>query len=490
MARDVFNVELGLGIDAENGSNLVMLLSGTAVPDGTSGQQSNAPIGSLYIRSGTGELYQKIANAGAPADYELNGASGATIGTWRGEKIRAVTSENVGNGVRDLTASPFTDDDGTTLAATDFNVGEFIIDNSAATPVLREVTAVSSPNITLSNPVSAAALSEGDTFVAVNYLPDSPGDQEGQAIVTYNGTVMVKIGDVDWNFADGIQMAAGYSAASGDVTASDTVQSAIEKIDGNNDDQDTLLGTSQGDTDLGTFTGVTIPDSSTVKGALQSLETAHEEVDQNVDDLITLSGMPENSTDLGTFTGSIISDNTTVKNALQELESKDEAQDLIITEIDGNVDDLITLSGVAENSTNLGAFTGFGTILFTATETVKSAFQAIADFLGNLRSVEQTAVTAAVTLDEVPVASVMACKWLVTAFEEAATGNRVAREVYAINDGTSTDETVYAKIKLGTVTGSFLTLTTDVSGGNMRLRASSSTAGLTVRARRIAVEDI
>lgn len=38
----------------------------------------------------------------------------------------------------------------------------------------------------------------------------------------------------------------------------------------------TTQGTSDGDTDLGTFTGTTIPDSSSVKGALQSLETAHE----------------------------------------------------------------------------------------------------------------------------------------------------------------------------------------------------------------------
>jgi len=40
----------------------------------------------------------------------------------------------------------------------------------------------------------------------------------------------------------------------------------------------TLSGTSLGDTDLGTFTGTTIPDASTVKAALQSLETAVEAI--------------------------------------------------------------------------------------------------------------------------------------------------------------------------------------------------------------------
>jgi hypothetical protein len=50
------------------------------------------------------------------------------------------------------------------------------------------------------------------------------------------------------------------------------------------------------------------------------------EIDQNVDDLITLSGVAENATDLGTFTGSTITDNSTVKTALQELETEVEAK--------------------------------------------------------------------------------------------------------------------------------------------------------------------
>jgi len=482
MSRNLFDVELGLKISEENSENGVMVLAGTAVPDGTSGKQGDAEIGSIYIRRGTGELYQKVTNISAASDYVLIG--GASVGKFRAELVRAVTGDTITPGARNLSTTPFTDDEGTQLAAGDFAVGEYVIGNS----VIYEVTDVSAPSITLSSVPGYLDLAEGDTFVAHNYLPDSPAGQEGKALVTYNGTQIVKLSDIDWNFADGISLAAGYTAGSGDISASDTVQSAIQKLDGNNDNQDTLLGTSQGATDLGTFAGATISDNTTVKGALGELESAHEEVDANVNDLITLSGMPENSTDLGTFTGSVISDNTTVKNALQQLESKDETQDGIITEIDANVDDLITLSGVAENSTNLGAFTGFGTILFTATETVKSALQAVATFLGSLRSTEVTGVTAAATVDEVPVATIQACKWLVTAFEEATPANKKSFEVFAMNDGTNTDDTVYAKLKLG---ASFdVTLSTDVSGGNMRLRASSGTAGVTVRARRIAVEDV
>jgi len=45
------------------------------------------------------------------------------------------------------------------------------------------------------------------------------------------------------------------------------------------------------------------------------------ELTSNQDDLITLSGVPENSSDLGTFSGSVIGDNVTVKTALSQLES-------------------------------------------------------------------------------------------------------------------------------------------------------------------------
>lgn len=41
----------------------------------------------------------------------------------------------------------------------------------------------------------------------------------------------------------------------------------------------------------------------------------------DVSDLVTLTGVPVNSTDLGTFTGSIITNNDTIKEALQELET-------------------------------------------------------------------------------------------------------------------------------------------------------------------------
>ena len=91
-----------------------------------------------------------------------------------------------------------------------------------------------------------------------------------------------------------------------------------------------LTGVSKDAANLGTFTGSTIADSATLKAALQALETALElkaassvvtEIDSNVDDLISLSGVAEQATGLGTFTGSTISDASTIKDALQDLET-------------------------------------------------------------------------------------------------------------------------------------------------------------------------
>ena len=159
-------------------------------------------------------------------------------------------------------------------------------------------------------------------------------------------------------------------------------------------------------TDLGTFTGSTIDNNQSIKAALQALETAIESeassrataisdlvdgapalldtlneiaaainddenfvttitnlIDANethIDNVATLTGVAKDSANLGTFTGSTIADSSTVKAAIQSLETALElkAASAVVTEIDGNVDDLISLSGVAENSTGLGTFTG------------------------------------------------------------------------------------------------------------------------------------
>ena len=100
----------------------------------------------------------------------------------------------------------------------------------------------------------------------------------------------------------------------------------------------TLTGVAKDSTGLGTFSGSTIGDSATIKAALQSLETSLETkgsagsvtaISTNVGDLVTLSGVAQNAEDLGTFTGATIADSSTIKAALQALETAVEAASVV-----------------------------------------------------------------------------------------------------------------------------------------------------------------
>ena len=167
-----------------------------------------------------------------------------------------------------------------------------------------------------------------------------------------------------------------------------------------------LLSDVASTTDLGTFSGTTIDNNQSIKQALQALETAIEseassrataisdlvdgapglldtlnelaaainddanfvttitnligDNETHIDNVATLTGVVKDSANLGTFSGSTITDSSTIKAALQLLETAVEtkAASSVVTEIDGNVDNLIDLSGVAENATGLGTFTG------------------------------------------------------------------------------------------------------------------------------------
>ena len=167
----------------------------------------------------------------------------------------------------------------------------------------------------------------------------------------------------------------------------------------------TLLGEGTGDANLGTFTGDIIPDNTTVRAAFQALETKIEandqaaatasaltEVDGNVNDVITLTGIAENVSTLGTFSGSTIADDSSIKSALQSLETTLETKETqaVVSEINSNVDDLVSLTGVSENTTNLGTFSG-STI--DDSVTVKAALQALETAIEAESAARGTAIT-------------------------------------------------------------------------------------------------
>ena len=131
------------------------------------------------------------------------------------------------------------------------------------------------------------------------------------------------------------------------------IETRLEAVDLDTDDMAALVGLAENVQNLGTFTGGTIADSQTVKQALQALETLIEATiastsaadaanEVHIDNSVTLSGVVKDSTSLGTFTGSTIADSSTIKAALQSLETTLEAVDL-------DTDDMAALVGLAEN---------------------------------------------------------------------------------------------------------------------------------------------
>lgn len=291
----------------------------------------------------------------------------------------------------------------------------------------------------------------------------------------------------DWKIVP-VQLSGSYTPANGTVAIADSFEDAIEKLDGNQQDIQTASGLTQGDTDYGTFTGTTIPDNSTSKGALQSLETAYEETDANVDDLITLSGVAENATDLGTFTGTTIPDNSDNKEAFQALETAYE-------ETDANVDDLITLSGVAENATDLGTFTG-STI--ADNESVKGALQDLETALELIEggfAASGSGVTTITYADSLLVDDVHMAEWEIVVWEEASPANKIFQKITALHNGTASadatvvDDSVHTKLKVGSNFNLSITVSLNGAAGAqvMRLGIASTSAGVAYELRRTGV---
>lgn len=274
MSRQPFAVEVGLKITNANSDTGVTILQGSAVPGGDGSYQDAAGIGSLYMRQ-NGQLYKKTANAGAAADWKE--IIDTTVFKWRQERIRAATTQvaPASGATIDLSSAPLTGDETPFLAGANFTDDiDHILFGIGGTPKLMLVTNIAGDVITVTDILDG--MSDGDMMFTRAYLPDTPGGQEGSAIIAYVGTAIEKISDINWNFADGITLNGSITDRNGPVLGSDTVQVALEKLEGDCKDQTTLNGVSRGAVNLGTFSGKAISDNTTIKQALQDLESALE----------------------------------------------------------------------------------------------------------------------------------------------------------------------------------------------------------------------
>ena len=147
------------------------------------------------------------------------------------------------------------------------------------------------------------------------------------------------------------------AALNDDASFSTTITNLIDANETHIDNVATLSGVAKDSANLGTFTGSTIADSQTIKQALQALETAVENAGSatslsaataDISDLQTLTGIADGNSDLGTFSGSTIADSTDIKTALQALE----------TAVEGNTGGATTVN-VVSSATNANHYLTF-----------------------------------------------------------------------------------------------------------------------------------
>ena len=187
------------------------------------------------------------------------------------------------------------------------------------------------------------------------------------------------------------------------------------------------------------LTGGYVGTTNGTVAAGDTLEAAVGKMDANQKDLTTLTGEAQGAVDHGTFTGTIIPDNSTTHASLQALE----------TEIELQVTDK-----------------------------------------------KVTGITTLQDLDTVLVDSFHEIEWELVSWEEATPANKKYIKISALHNGTAaadataTDHDVFSKKKVGSDFN--IVYSIDLNGATtaqtMRLRATSSSAGVTVELRRNGVQ--
>jgi len=246
------------------------------------------------------------------------------------------------------------------------------------------------------------------------------------------GPDVIKIADFDLSTAATIKMATGYNPVSGNPSAADSIQGAVQKIDGNVDAVETVLGTAQGDTDLGN-TGLNIlADNTDVITAVTDLDNATSDnadyvgrdvtVDDAMPDFTALAGSGMDTD----YTPNYISDSDDLT--------------LSIAKLDQALKDSTEAMG-AETTT--------------------------------------TGITGETVVNTYSVAGNIGAKFLVFAWDGA--GNRYAAEVYTLNNDTTVDFTEYGILSVGT---SSLDIAAEVNGSDIELKVTPASGTYTVKVQR------
>jgi len=197
--------------------------------------------------------------------------------------------------------------------------------------------------------------------------------------------------------------------------------------------------------------------------------------------LASVLGITEDALNFGTFTGALLTDNQSAKQLFQILETE--------------VESLRTLSGTAAGADDLGAFTG---TTIPDNSTIKAALQSLETFAESIGSEvfesSNTAITTIEVLDSLLVDDFQAAKWFLVVSLDSAPAQKMAYEVYALNDGevaadaTEIDYNVTSKLKVGASFNCEISLTLSGAGVTQAMELSiTASAAVTAKAVRLSV---
>ena len=131
-------------------------------------------------------------------------------------------------------------------------------------------------------------------------------------------------------------------------------------------------------------------DDASAASSLTTLINANE---THIDNMATLTGVAKDSTSLGAFSGTTIADGQTVKAALQALETSVESKGSAasLTSVTTTANNAYTLAGVTQDDTDLGTFSG-STI--ADNDSIKDALQALETAVESITVSDVTDLTA------------------------------------------------------------------------------------------------
>lgn len=202
MSREVYGIEYGFAIYDTNTTTGVYLIQGSGAPGGDTGIQDEAPIGSRYFDRANGQNYTKFANAGAAADWVLEGklstgldtATNGNIAT--GDSLESALGKIFANAVDLQTASG--------IAQGDVNFGTFagniLPDNRTAKQLFQDLESYIEQNlaedISQDNVTTETVLDDEivDDVLAVEYdvvissSADGSNREVLKILVSHNGT--------------------------------------------------------------------------------------------------------------------------------------------------------------------------------------------------------------------------------------------------------------------------------------------------------------